>query len=113
MRWCAPASAVHHGDCLEVVPELARRGKFDLAYADPPFNAGHWVPDMVIAAGWDPYYLPALWETDYSDIYQAIGEIKRAGFDVFLVLEAERGGVEARHRRLGRAQGEAQRVLGR
>jgi site-specific DNA-methyltransferase (adenine-specific) len=31
---------VHHGDCLELVPELARRGKFDLAYADPPFNAG-------------------------------------------------------------------------
>jgi site-specific DNA-methyltransferase (adenine-specific) len=36
----AKASAVHHGDCLEVVPTLARRGKFDLAYADPPFNAG-------------------------------------------------------------------------
>jgi site-specific DNA-methyltransferase (adenine-specific) len=33
-------SAIHHGDCLELVPELARRGKFDLAYADPPFNAG-------------------------------------------------------------------------
>lgn len=32
--------AVHHGDCLELVPELSRRGKFDLAYADPPFNAG-------------------------------------------------------------------------
>jgi len=25
---------------LTLVPELARRGKFDLAYADPPFNAG-------------------------------------------------------------------------
>jgi site-specific DNA-methyltransferase (adenine-specific) len=31
---------IHHGDCLELVPELSRRGKFDLAYADPPFNAG-------------------------------------------------------------------------
>jgi site-specific DNA-methyltransferase (adenine-specific) len=31
---------VLHGDCLELVPELARSGKFDLAYADPPFNAG-------------------------------------------------------------------------
>lgn len=31
---------VHHGDCLELVPELAKSGKFDLAYADPPFNAG-------------------------------------------------------------------------
>ncbi|HYJ10078.1 MAG TPA: DNA methyltransferase, partial [Polyangiaceae bacterium] len=36
----APAGSLHHGDCLELVPELARRGKFDLAYADPPFNAG-------------------------------------------------------------------------
>jgi 16S rRNA G966 N2-methylase RsmD len=36
----APQSAVHHGDCLSLVPELARPGKFDLVYADPPFNAG-------------------------------------------------------------------------
>jgi site-specific DNA-methyltransferase (adenine-specific) len=33
-------AGVHHGDCLMLVPELARQGKFDLAYADPPFNAG-------------------------------------------------------------------------
>ncbi len=33
------AGVLHHGDCLTLVPELARRGKFDLAYADPPFNA--------------------------------------------------------------------------
>ena len=33
-------NGIHHGDCLELVPELGRRGKFDLAYADPPFNAG-------------------------------------------------------------------------
>jgi site-specific DNA-methyltransferase (adenine-specific) len=36
----AKDNAIFHGDCLEVVPELARRQKFDLAYADPPFNAG-------------------------------------------------------------------------
>jgi site-specific DNA-methyltransferase (adenine-specific) len=36
----AAESAVHHGDCLELVPKLARSHKFDLAYADPPFNAG-------------------------------------------------------------------------
>ncbi len=35
-----PTNAVHHGDCLTLVPELARHGKFDLIYADPPFNAG-------------------------------------------------------------------------
>lgn len=36
----AAEDGVHHGDCLELVPELARVHKFDLAYADPPFNAG-------------------------------------------------------------------------
>jgi iron complex transport system substrate-binding protein len=25
-----------------------------LEWADPPFNAGHWVPDMVVAAGGEP-----------------------------------------------------------
>jgi site-specific DNA-methyltransferase (adenine-specific) len=29
-----------HGDCLEVLAELAAPGHFDLAYLDPPFNAG-------------------------------------------------------------------------
>jgi site-specific DNA-methyltransferase (adenine-specific) len=33
-------SAVLHGDCLELVPALAQSEKFDLIYADPPFNAG-------------------------------------------------------------------------
>jgi site-specific DNA-methyltransferase (adenine-specific) len=36
----AASGSLHHGDCLDLVPELGRRGKFDLAYADPPFNAG-------------------------------------------------------------------------
>ena len=36
----AAENGVHHGDCLELVPELGRGRKFDLAYADPPFNAG-------------------------------------------------------------------------
>jgi len=29
-----------HGDCLEVLAARAQQGRFDLAYADPPFNAG-------------------------------------------------------------------------
>ena len=32
--------SIHHGDCLELLPELTKKTKFDLAYADPPFNAG-------------------------------------------------------------------------
>lgn len=39
-RGAATDPGVYHGDCLELVPQLAKRGKFDLAYADPPFNAG-------------------------------------------------------------------------
>lgn len=32
---------VRHGDCLDLVPALAkRRGPFQLVYVDPPFNAG-------------------------------------------------------------------------
>jgi site-specific DNA-methyltransferase (adenine-specific) len=29
-----------HGDCLEKIAEFAASAKFDLVYADPPFNAG-------------------------------------------------------------------------
>jgi site-specific DNA-methyltransferase (adenine-specific) len=32
---------LHHGDCLQVLPELARAGlQVDLVFADPPFNLG-------------------------------------------------------------------------
>lgn len=36
------SGALYHGDCLELLPELARSAKdrFDLVYVDPPFNAG-------------------------------------------------------------------------
>jgi iron complex transport system substrate-binding protein len=33
---------------------LPRPRVFVLEWSDPPFNAGHWVPDMVTAAGGDP-----------------------------------------------------------
>jgi site-specific DNA-methyltransferase (adenine-specific) len=29
-----------HGDCLDEIAALAKRGRFDLIYVDPPFNAG-------------------------------------------------------------------------
>jgi site-specific DNA-methyltransferase (adenine-specific) len=38
---CRPASRVLEGDCLAHLPELCAAGeRFDLIYADPPFNAG-------------------------------------------------------------------------
>jgi site-specific DNA-methyltransferase (adenine-specific) len=34
------SAQVLEGDCLELVERAAAKGKFDLAYVDPPFNAG-------------------------------------------------------------------------
>jgi iron complex transport system substrate-binding protein len=39
---------------LENVQEHARRRVFVLEWIDPPFGAGHWVPDLVLAAGGEP-----------------------------------------------------------
>ncbi|MGB8196237.1 MAG: ABC transporter substrate-binding protein [Acidimicrobiales bacterium] len=36
------------------VERLPRRRVFVLEWIDPPFGAGHWVPDLVIAAGGEP-----------------------------------------------------------
>jgi iron complex transport system substrate-binding protein len=39
---------------LDAVHELPRRRVFILEWIDPPFGAGHWVPDLVVAAGGEP-----------------------------------------------------------
>lgn len=39
---------------LEAVQEFPRRRVFVLEWIDPPFGAGHWVPDLVLAAGGEP-----------------------------------------------------------
>jgi len=41
-------------DVLESVRELPRRRVFILEWIEPPFGAGHWVPDLVVAAGGEP-----------------------------------------------------------
>jgi iron complex transport system substrate-binding protein len=41
------------------VADLPRRRVFALEWADPPFNGGHWIPDMLLAAGADPVLSPA------------------------------------------------------
>jgi len=52
------------------VTELTRPSVFVLEWSDPPFLSGHWVPDLVIAAGGDPVLaepggrsVPTDWET--------------------------------------------------
>ena len=34
----APRGVLLEGDCLEIVPQAAARGPFDLVYLDPPFD---------------------------------------------------------------------------
>jgi iron complex transport system substrate-binding protein len=41
-------------DVLEAVRDAPRPRVFVLEWIDPPFGAGHWVPDLVLAAGGDP-----------------------------------------------------------
>lgn len=38
----------------EAVARLPRPRTFALEWSDPPFNGGHWVPDMILAAGGEP-----------------------------------------------------------
>jgi iron complex transport system substrate-binding protein len=38
----------------EVTAGLARQGVLALEWSDPPFSAGHWVPEMIETAGGDP-----------------------------------------------------------
>jgi iron complex transport system substrate-binding protein len=40
------------------VDGLARPRVLALEWADPPFNGGHWIPDMVLAAGGEPVLSP-------------------------------------------------------
>jgi iron complex transport system substrate-binding protein len=41
-------------DVESAVHGLRRRRVFVLEWIDPPFGAGHWVPDLVVAAGGEP-----------------------------------------------------------
>jgi iron complex transport system substrate-binding protein len=43
----------------DVVATAARPTVFPLEWADPPFNGGHWIPDMLEAAGCTPVLSPS------------------------------------------------------
>ena len=42
----------------EAVDGLPPRRALALEWADPPFNGGHWIPDMLLAAGAEPVLSP-------------------------------------------------------
>jgi iron complex transport system substrate-binding protein len=44
---------VRLGAVSDAVGGAERPRTFALEWSDPPFNAGHWVPDMIVAAGGD------------------------------------------------------------
>jgi iron complex transport system substrate-binding protein len=60
---------------LDAVHELPRRRVFILEWIDPPFGAGHWVPDLVVAAGGDPV-LARPGERSVATTWEAIGEAR-------------------------------------
>jgi iron complex transport system substrate-binding protein len=49
-------SSLHHRltKVATAVKGLPRRRVFVVEWIDPPFGAGHWVPDLVVAAGGEP-----------------------------------------------------------
>jgi iron complex transport system substrate-binding protein len=66
------------GRVADAVAGRPRPKTFVLEWTDPPYNAGHWIPDMVTAAGGEPvlarpgeYSVPLTW----SDIVAAAPEV--------------------------------------
>jgi iron complex transport system substrate-binding protein len=60
---------------LGAVHDLPRRRVFILEWIDPPFGAGHWVPDLVVAAGGDPV-LARPGERSVATTWKAIAEAR-------------------------------------
>jgi iron complex transport system substrate-binding protein len=58
-------------DVQTAVRERPRRRVFILEWIDPPFGAGHWVPDLVTAAGGEPV-LARAGERSVSTTWEAI-----------------------------------------
>jgi iron complex transport system substrate-binding protein len=83
-------------DVLEAVHERPRRRVFVLEWIDPPFGAGHWVPDLVVAAGGDPVLarpgdrsMPTTWES-ISEAQPDVVIVAPCGFGLELASEQAR-----------------------
>jgi iron complex transport system substrate-binding protein len=68
-------------DVEDSVRDLPRRRVFVLEWIDPPFGAGHWVPDLVTAAGGDPV-LASPGERSVATTWAAIADQARLVLDV-------------------------------
>lgn len=87
------------GAVAAAVAGLARPRVFPLEWSDPPFSGGHWVPDMIVAAGGEPVLAPAAQPSRRL----AWNEIDAAAADVVVFMPCGYG--------LARAIDEARRSL--
>jgi iron complex transport system substrate-binding protein len=86
----------------DAVRDAPRPRTFVLEWTDPPYNAGHWIPDMVVAAGGEPvlahpgeYSTPLTW----SQVVEARPEIvvvAPCGYQLHGTTELIRGDAELR-----------------
>ncbi len=53
-----------------------------LEWGDPPFNAGHWMPDMVVAAGGQPVLAPLGGRSHRLTWHEVAAEVDGGGIDV-------------------------------
>jgi iron complex transport system substrate-binding protein len=108
------AQAMHHriDGVHQAVRGLARPRVFVAEWLDPPFAAGHWVPEMVERAGGDEVLgrtrersFPTTWEAVAAAAPQLI-VLAPCGFDVERTV-AESGGVPALGARVVAVDGDA------
>lgn len=90
------------------VGDARRPRTFVLEWTDPPYNAGHWIPDMVVAAGGEPvlagpgeYSTPRTW-SQIADARPEVVVVAPCGYGLAATTELIRDGAELR-RQLGRS----------
>ena len=108
------AGAMHHriDGVHQLVRGLARPRVFVAEWLDPPFTAGHWVPEMVDLAGGDEV-LGRAGERSFATTWEAVAAaaphlivLAPCGFDVERTV-AEAGGVPALGARVVAVDGDA------
>jgi iron complex transport system substrate-binding protein len=89
-------------DVRAAVDRRPRPRVFALGWADPPFNGGHWIPDMIDAAGGEPVFAnrgaPSE-RVSWSDIAAAEPDVvvfMPCGYDLDAAVEEGRRTVVAR-----------------
>jgi iron complex transport system substrate-binding protein len=94
-------------DVRAAVDRRPRPRVFALEWADPPFNGGHWIPDMIDAAGGEPVFANRGTPSErvsWSDIAAAEPDVvvfMPCGYDLDAAVEEGRRTVVARPELVG------------